>query len=229
MDDATQKLVDGLRLDARDYGRKMRGEVPPEELVSWDQSNVRAWGAADALEAAQRPPVSDAGEADLIDVIESAWTDDDPEFSAVIAKAILARFTLPERPPVSPEQREALDELIADVLIAERDEWPRDPGDAPSEVLAGAVTDALLARFSLPVLDVEKVARLLVEHREARFADGGCKCLSEAVCGCGAILPQTFAPPAIVFGEWWLAVHQARVLIEALPTLTANLDERSTT
>lgn len=69
-----------------------------------------------------------------------------------------------QRPPVSPEQREALDELIADVLIAERDEWPRDPGDAPSEVLAGAVTDALLARFSFPsqpVYDEEAIARWL--------------------------------------------------------------------
>lgn len=62
-----------------------------------------------------------------------------------------------QRPPVSPEQKEALDELIADVLIAERDEWPRDPGDAPSEVLAGAVTDALLARFSLPELDTDNL------------------------------------------------------------------------
>ena len=58
MDDATQKLVDGLRADSRDYGRKMRGEVEPGELISWDQSHVRAWEAADALEAAQRPPVS---------------------------------------------------------------------------------------------------------------------------------------------------------------------------
>jgi len=43
----------------------------------------------------QRPPVSRAGEAELIDAIESAWTDDDPEFSAIIAKAILARFSFP--------------------------------------------------------------------------------------------------------------------------------------
>src|SRR5690606_7441753 len=115
--------------------------------------------------------------------------------------ALLARFSLPERPQVNSEQRGALVGAGIRALV-ESPEVPtgvralllgevvtiREAVDA--EPVVRVVLDAILAQLSLPVLDVEKVARLLVEHREARFADGGC----EAVCGCGAILPQTFAP-----------------------------------
>lgn len=150
MDDATQKLVD----DARKAQRAVY--LATEKDVADDLARIIG-GLADAFEAAQRPPVSPEQREALIDLL-TPFGRPLVEWPDRLADAILARFSLP---PVSPEQREALDELIADVLIAERDEWPRDPGDAPSEVLAGAVTDALLARFSLPVLDVEEVARVI--------------------------------------------------------------------
>lgn len=142
MDDATQKLVDGLRLDARDYGRKMRGEVPPEELISWDQSHVRAWEAADALEAAQRPLFN-------------------PPHESVCGCGATGNGEC-VRPPVSPEVRNALVDTLTSPVRAPgsvaasrvfRAETPEDLEDAT------ALADAILARFSLPVLDVEKRSR----------------------------------------------------------------------
>jgi hypothetical protein len=69
-----------------------------------------------------------------------------------------------QRPPVSPEVREALVDTLTSPVRAPgsvaasrvfRAETPEDLEDAT------ALADAILARFSLPVLDVEKVARWL--------------------------------------------------------------------
>lgn len=166
MDDATQKLVDRVRayLDAREavvpeIGGERFDIIHDIDLGSRGHSRLRASDVrslADALEAAQRPPVS-------------------------------------------PEVREELDELIADVLIAERDEWPRDPGDAPSEVLAGAVTDAILARFSFPSQ----------QHVGDWDADR-----AEYVCSCGSALNAWWPDGMTVSGgesafDKWMRLHPA--------------------
>jgi hypothetical protein len=213
MDDATQKLVDGLRLDARDYGRKMRGEVPPEELISWDQSHVRAWEAADALEAAQRPPVSpvldainDAREAVargerpsiIIDTDDYPAPERPPEGEAFAEAWFRAGWEAAQRPPVSPEVREALVDTLTSPVRAPgsvaasrvfRAETPEDLEDAT------ALADAIVARFWLPVLDVEKVARWL----------------DEATSACG-------------MGFWATADRDrlAAALVASLPTLTVD-------
>lgn len=38
-----------LRGDSGDYGRLKPGEVPSEELVSWDAREQRAWAAAETI------------------------------------------------------------------------------------------------------------------------------------------------------------------------------------
>lgn len=152
--DATQKLVDELREALAAERAAAYAQLDSEDFEECIEATDSALAA---LEAAQRPPVS----AEVRD--ELAFTIAEHRrgvgarphrLEAELADTLLARFSLP---PVSPEQRNALDVLIADVLIAERDEWPRDPGDAPSEVLAGAVTDAILARFTIPVLDTDSL------------------------------------------------------------------------
>ena len=52
--DNIRELIEGLRADARDYGR-MKREGHGGELLSWDQSNVRAWDAAELLETPVSP------------------------------------------------------------------------------------------------------------------------------------------------------------------------------
>jgi hypothetical protein len=64
-----------------------------------------------------------------------------------------------QRPPVSPEVREELVDLANDVIAEERDKWPSHLAIVKSEVVAGFVVNAILARFSLPSqpsYDVEK-------------------------------------------------------------------------
>lgn len=53
--DERDELIAGLRADAGDYGR-MKREGSSAELLSWDQTNVRAWEAADALESLSVSP-----------------------------------------------------------------------------------------------------------------------------------------------------------------------------
>ncbi len=72
----------------------------------------------------------------------------------------------PLRPPVSPEQREAVRAVVGEQLTRaglDLDGPPfADDGETQWPIaleLRDRMTDALVARFSLPVLDVEKVAR----------------------------------------------------------------------
>lgn len=58
-----------------------------------------------------------------------------------------------QRPPVSPEQREALADVVSSAMIRAKTDTPY------------GVTDAILARFSFPTLDVERLTRWLVENR----------------------------------------------------------------
>lgn len=148
-DDATQKLVDEARRWAGGSTTSPVGASLVQDL-------------ADALEAARPRPSRESAHVS----IQESWDNYIAQFPGVLFSAddhslydagYRAALEAAQRLPVSPEVREALDELIADVLIAERDEWPRDPGDAPSEVLAGAVTDALLARLSFPTLDTDNM------------------------------------------------------------------------
>ena len=128
MDDATQKLVDEARraIENHDPAEPCPAvDVIPRladalEAVSLaNATNAReADEALRALEAAQRPPVSPEVEDALVDAIEEAWTDDDPEFSRVIARRILAWFSVPSQPVYDEEAAmtafdEAFEEDIA--------------------------------------------------------------------------------------------------------------------
>lgn len=221
MDDATQKLVDEARLtlpgDARMeayyFGFERTGVAAVDAILSAvavagkGSHHTEGWSCESEYgyySDRAGLPANPGGSA--VSLIQAAASE-----AAGLVRSLADALEAAQRPPVSPEQREALDELIADVLIAERDEWPRDPGDAPSEVLAGAVTDAILARFSLPVLDVEKVARFLYS-------------LDPAIQGWNGDPYAYNEPNAKRHRD--RAQQWAERLIEALPTLTANLDEK---
>lgn len=53
--DETRALIAALRKDAGEYAIHVRGDNAGHDL-SWDQRNVRAWQAADALEATLTVP-----------------------------------------------------------------------------------------------------------------------------------------------------------------------------
>lgn len=178
MDDATQKLVDGLRLDAGNYGRKMRGEIEPGETFSWDQSNVRAWEAADALEAAQRPLVAEPDNHHNADVCPFCTRNREEREAAIRAEAIaqrppvsvpyvtdegtLHRHSYGEEcnylscRPVSPEAREELVSILSDDECYERVHFG---GTFEDEFRPRLAADALLARFSFPSQPVYDEAR----------------------------------------------------------------------
>jgi hypothetical protein len=63
----TAELIQSLRRDAGDYRFVALGVEPVGQVLSWDQRNVRAWQAAEALEAATTPrTVTDAAEIDAL-------------------------------------------------------------------------------------------------------------------------------------------------------------------
>lgn len=147
MGDATQKLVDEARRQARILirtGHGVEGRTLYEHL-------------ADALEAAQRPPVS-------------------PEVREAVRTVVGEQLT-----------RAGLDLDGPPFADDGETQWP------VALELRDRLTDALVARFSLPVLDVEKVARVLqiAANRSEERSPG-----------------QTRA-------EWYAAA-----LVAALPTLT---------
>jgi hypothetical protein len=85
-------------------------------------------------------------------------------------RALRALLGAAQRPPVSPEVREALVDTLTSPVRAPgsvaasrvfRAETPEDLEDAT------ALADAILAQWSLPVLDVEKVAQWLDEATSA--------------------------------------------------------------
>lgn len=101
-----------------------------------------------------------------------------------------------QRPPVGPEVQKMLADLIDKQLNG-------DAGYGVGEYLARAI----LARFSLPVLDVEKVQAELDRHEY----DGS------NLCTCGESMGGSSD------GVVWTVEtngHLARALIAALPTLT---------
>lgn len=51
-----RELADALRRDAGDYARYRAGTLPPDEVGSWDQREVRAWQAAEFIEAVGAVP-----------------------------------------------------------------------------------------------------------------------------------------------------------------------------
>src|SRR5690606_37801027 len=59
-----------------------------------------------------------------------------------------------QRPPVSPKQRETMIFTLVELV-------PTSTGQGISYAAAAEYVDDLIARFSLPVLDMEKVARFL--------------------------------------------------------------------
>jgi len=160
MDDATQKLVDEARKRADFEAREDHGIA------------VLLRDMADALEAAQRPPVELAKSPEDIAAEYAPFDGSDPDtvihVRGLIAAAIREDRT--QRPPVSPEVR---DELVAHIHArAEFDSDECDHGTYTGGALHGQPyrmcerkADALLARFSLPVLDVERLTRWLVENR----------------------------------------------------------------
>jgi len=199
MDDATQKLVDEWervvsaeslrRADALirvvGAGGRMRDAL---EAAQRESSGLRekleismAVGAKDAaerdaLEAAQRPPVELAMSPEDIAAEYAPFDGSDPDtvihVRGLIAAAI--REDRAQRPPVSPEVREAqaIVQRLRD-LVHEADEPGSDGWACRREA------DALLARFSFPTLDVEKVARWLCEHHDPCVTEGGCDFASD--------------------------------------------------
>lgn len=45
-----EELIDGLRHDSGDYAKQVQG-IPMSHELSWDESNVRAWEAAEQIES----------------------------------------------------------------------------------------------------------------------------------------------------------------------------------
>jgi hypothetical protein len=112
-------------------------------LISWDQSNVRAWEAADALETAQRPPAffdengADASpearelrhrvQAEILGILEKLDATQEREGRDLdVANRLEATGLLfgvfarhAQRPPVSPEVRDAMRALRA-IEVADR-------------------------------------------------------------------------------------------------------------
>lgn len=141
MDDATQKLVD-----------EARGLVNCRAPMGGNSEDSLIEALADALEAAQRPPVSPEAQATLIRVLLAEGVGTDMGDRIRIADGIIARLTVP-LPPVGPEQQEALIDLIED--------WGIDNELDAGGMMRADLADALLARFTFPSLDPEKVARWL--------------------------------------------------------------------
>ena len=186
MDDATQKLVDEARATAETV--RSRHPKPGEWASNGAHDSSRVADAidrlADALEAAQRPPFNPLHE------------------SACRCGATGNGECV--RPPVSPEAREEMEWAGIKALV-ESAEVPtgvrglllgevftiREAVDA--EVVVRVILDALLARLSVPTLDVERLTRWLVENRR------------------------------LVAGSAWEYVDSettASALVAALPTLT---------
>ena len=172
-DDATQELVDGLRAETKRFDTRRTSDI--DALLSQ---------AADALEAAQRPPAIPSEGSHFL-----AFRNNDgalsygrfvmrgPEGSGAewffevepeAVEAIYAEMGEALRPPVSPEARE---EVQAEL---DRHEYAGNNMCECGESMGGStdgvtwtietnahVTDALLARFSFPsqpAYDEEKVA-----------------------------------------------------------------------
>ena len=165
MDDATQKLVDGWE------------QAVSAESLRGQDALIRVVGAGgrlrDALEAAQRPPANP-----VVEAIDAAR---DSIARGELASVVIDTDDYPQRPPVSPEVRDALIETVAQALrprdfedehaeypMQSREEW--EVGQAVARAEAAPVVRALLARFSFPsqpVYDEEAVAgfvRDLAEH-----------------------------------------------------------------
>lgn len=192
MDDATQKLVD-------DAMRRAPMRITDEGIVM-QASEIEAMIAdALALEAAQRPPVS--GEYTHVVNLARASEAADKGLDALIDYLADLPTVGEWRPPVSPEQREV---LLATVRAASaeylREDLPEDGRDEPDTIV-----DAILARFSLPVLDVEKVARRLAYYASDWTHND---------CGDNEHY--------IGHTNWTAWADDAAALIAALPTLTAK-------
>lgn len=63
-----EKLIEGLRGDSGDYGRRQGygAAIREGELVVWDRRHVRAWEAAEVLAALRTPPPTPDAGADAI-------------------------------------------------------------------------------------------------------------------------------------------------------------------
>lgn len=165
MGDATQDLVDEARRQARILirtGHGVEGRTLYERL-------------ADALEAAQRPPISPEVRKEmfrlLYDASGSQLMRPNERHSMVTEQrdALLARFSVPSRPPINPEQRETLERAGIKALV-ESAEVPtgvrglllgevftiREAVDA--EPVVRVILDAILPRLSAPSLDEKEVA-----------------------------------------------------------------------
>jgi hypothetical protein len=146
---------------ARELRHRVQAEILGilEKLDATQEREGRDLDVANRLEAtgllfevfarhAQRPPVS--GEYTHVVNLARASEAADKGLDALIDYLADLPTVGEWRPPVSPEQREAVRALIRSVDLADVQGTFR-----LDSVESGIITDAILARFSLPVLDAE--------------------------------------------------------------------------